>query len=212
MTGLRIALVDVSFWCLRAVGLVWIIAAVYFAVRRPGTAGQKVVHVARTFLPEPWLLLLVPALSVLVATVPATLWRDLTYWSPVLALPGLLCVLASTAFMCWARWSIGAMWAGRPLVQQEHDLCTDGPYRLVRHPIYTGFAGLALGCMLVLGFGRMLAVVLATVAFVGWRIRVEEGLMIAAFGDRYRRYRREVPALVPRLLRPGGRERVGTRR
>jgi protein-S-isoprenylcysteine O-methyltransferase Ste14 len=99
--------------------------------------------------------------------------------------------------MCWARLAIADMWAGRPLVQEQHDLRTTGPYRIVRHPIYTGIAGLALGGMLVGGFGQLIAAFVGGLLFVAWRVTVEERMMIATFGDRYRSYRRQVPALLP---------------
>ncbi len=85
------------------------------------------------------------------------------------------------------------------------ELPTGGPYALVRHPIYTGVIGLALGQTMRSGFGGV-TVILAFV--LGWpirRVRVEDGMMLATFGDRYRTYRRGVRALVP-LPRLRGRE------
>jgi protein-S-isoprenylcysteine O-methyltransferase Ste14 len=175
----------------------WLAAAAYFAIRRPGSAGAKLIHFVRTLLPEPWLLVVAPVLLLLVARVPHAVWRDLHFWSTATAIAGAACVVASVALMCWARLAIGDMWAGRPLVQDQHDLRTSGPYRIVRHPIYTGIAGVALGGMLVGGFGELIAVFVGALLFVAWRVAAEERMMIATFGDRYRTYRRHVPALVP---------------
>jgi protein-S-isoprenylcysteine O-methyltransferase Ste14 len=200
--GMRAFLLDLTGWCGQFLGVFWVAAAAYFAIVRPGTVRQKLGYFARTFFPEPWLFLVIPVLFVLLALVPRATWRDLTVWNPVVAVVGAVLAVASVGLMCWARWSIGTMWAGRPLVQERHDLHTGGPYRIVRHPIYTGGVGVVSGAMLVAGFGEMTAVLLGTLAFVAWRVWAEERMMVAAFGDRYRGYRREVPALVP-FLRAG---------
>jgi protein-S-isoprenylcysteine O-methyltransferase Ste14 len=197
MSELRTSLIDLTSWCLDLVGLAWLVAAAYFALRLPGSAERKLLHFLRTLLPEPWLLVILPAVVVLIRLVPHGTWGRLVFWNPVIAILGMACVAASTALMLWARWALGTMWAARPLVQEQHELRTDGPYGIIRHPIYSGFAGLALGAMLVLGFGQMIAVFACMLLFVAWRVWAEERMMIATFGDRYRAYRRQVPALVP---------------
>jgi protein-S-isoprenylcysteine O-methyltransferase Ste14 len=85
--------------------------------------------------------------------------------------------------------------------RQNHELCTSGPYHIVRHPIYTGIVGLAPGATLVAGFGIMLVVLPCAVAFAVWRVYVEDRMMRATFCSRYDAYRRQVPALVP-MARP----------
>ena len=74
---------------------------------------------------------------------------------------------------------------------------TGGPYQLVRHPIYTGMIGVALGYTLLLYFGAMIPVLLLVVAWLGWRVRVEDRLMVATFGDRYREYQKRIRPLIP---------------
>jgi protein-S-isoprenylcysteine O-methyltransferase Ste14 len=199
MSELRTPLIDLTNWCLQVVGLAWLLAAVYFAVRLPDTPRRKLLHFLRTFLPEPWLLPFVPVLVIGIRLVPAGVWAHLRLWNPVLAIVGAALVAASTVLMLWARGALGTMWAGRPLLQEHHELRTDGPYRVVRHPIYAGFAGLAVGSMLVFGFGALVAVCAFALLFVAWRVWREERLLVATFGERYRAYRRQVPALVPLL-------------
>ena len=197
MTDVRTFLVQATLLCLQAVGLAWLLAAGYFALRVPGSWRTRTGHFLRTLLPEPWLLLAGPAVGVLLRLTPHAIWQHLTFWNPVLAVAGFAIVLGSTALMLWARWVLGRMWAGRPLVLQGHELCTSGPYRLVRHPIYAGIVGLALGGTLVAGFAQMLVVLAATIAFAAWRVRTEDRIMIATFGDQYRAYRSRVRALLP---------------
>jgi protein-S-isoprenylcysteine O-methyltransferase Ste14 len=121
-----------------------------------------------------------------------------------LELPGLVLLLASTGFTLWARLSLGRMWSASPnVLQAHHELRTDGPYAVTRHPIYTGMLGMLVGTVLLNGLGISLAFLVLGVAFVAGRIPVEERLMTATFPDEYPRYRRRVPRIVPgaQLLR-----------
>ena len=114
-----------------------------------------------------------------------------------LALLGGLLAVGSTALLLWARWVLGTMWASVPMVQEHHELRTDGPYGLVRHPIYTGLLGLITGSMLACGFGVWVAYLAVAVPWLLRRVRVEDDLMAGQFGAAYDTYRARVPALVP---------------
>jgi protein-S-isoprenylcysteine O-methyltransferase len=84
-------------------------------------------------------------------------------------------------------------------LKQNHTLVQSGPYRIVRHPIYTGLLVALLGTAVVLGELRcFLGVLLAAIA---WKIKSmsEETLMVQQFGDQYARYREQVKGLVPYL-------------
>ncbi|GES28718.1 hypothetical protein San01_12050 [Streptomyces angustmyceticus] len=146
--------------------------------------------------------------AVLVGHAPPSSWRHLQYWQPELALLGALLAAASTALLLWARWVLGTMWAGVPLVQEHHELRTDGPYRLVRHPIYTGLLGLIVGGMLACGFGVWVDYLVVAVPWLLRRVCLEDGLMGSQFDVAYDTYRARVPALIP-WTRPA---RVGSRR
>jgi protein-S-isoprenylcysteine O-methyltransferase Ste14 len=118
----------------------------------------------------------------------------LTFWI------GALLLAAGLAFAVWARIVLGRNWSGTVTVKHDHELVRSGPYRYVRHPIYTGlllgFAGTALALAQWRG---VLAVVIVFVAL--WRkLRLEERWMAEQFGAQYERYRREVAALLPFLL------------
>lgn len=188
-------------WAAELVGIFWLLAAVWFALRWPGSVPAKLRHFAITLLPEPWVLVLIPVYVVVLLVTPHRVWADLRYWDVVTGLLGLAVAVAGAALMVWARVVLGIMWAGRPMLQERHELCTRGPYRLVRHPIYTGLLALAAGGTLAAGRGAGLVLVVAMVALVAWRVPVEERMMITTFGDRYLDYRRRVPALVPAAKR-----------
>jgi protein-S-isoprenylcysteine O-methyltransferase Ste14 len=119
-------------------------------------------------------------------------------------LPGLALLVVSTGFTIWARLSLGRMWSASPdVVQADHELRTDGPYAITRHPIYTGLAGMLLGTVLLNGLGVTLAFLLVGAVFLATRIPIEERLMSKTFPDEYAQYRERVPRFVPRphLLR-----------
>lgn len=85
-------------------------------------------------------------------------------------------------------------------IAAEHQLVQSGPYRRLRHPIYTAVLGMYVGITLVSGqFHAVLA--LLAVAAVYWRkLRLEEAALENAFGQAYVAYRRETWALVPPLF------------
>ncbi len=110
---------------------------------------------------------------------------------------GLAFTAAGIGFAIWARLWIGRNWSGRVTIKEEHELIQDGPYAIVRHPIYSGFLLAILGTAIVHGEVRgLLALPLAA---VGWtfKLRLEESFMAQQFGTAYLDYKRRVKALVP---------------
>ena len=110
---------------------------------------------------------------------------------------GAALTFAGLAFALWARMLLGGNWSSSVTIKRDHELVVDGPYRWVRHPIYTGILVALAGTALAVGEWRAaLAVVFAAAAF--WRkLRIEEALMRRQFGDTYAQYAARVPALIP---------------
>lgn len=176
--------------------VVWLGTAVWFAAVRRDSLGGKVKHFLGTLLPEPWMIAGIVALVVAMSFVPRRVWDPVTWHvRPMLAL-GAVVIIAGSVLMVWARLALGTMWAGRPMIQQEHELRTGGPYQVVRHPIYTGLLALVGGAALLQG-GPSIVIF----AFVLWwllrRVRVEDRMLVGTFGASYEEYRHRVPALVP---------------
>lgn len=139
-----------------------------------------------------WALLVVPR-----AFPPAltTRFRPPGRLSPLV---GTLLVVAGLALTGWARWHIGRNWSGIITLKQDHTLIRTGPYRSVRHPIYSGLLLALIGTALAIGEWRgVLAVAAALVAFL-WKIRVEEAYMLRTFPE-YDAYRRHSASLIPLL-------------
>lgn len=110
---------------------------------------------------------------------------------------GALLTLAGLLFTVWARIHLGRNWSGTVTVKRDHELITSGPYRFVRHPIYSGLLLAFIGSALARAELRgVLAVVLAFWAF--WhKLRIEEQWMREQFGEAYDEYARRVAAIVP---------------
>ena len=143
-------------------------------------------------------------LAVLLLTWPRfsgrTLTRHFLATSPVTFWIGAICLLAGLSFSVVARRSLGGNWSSTVTLKQDHTLTRCGPYRIVRHPIYSGILLAVLGGVLARGEWRdLVALVLFFVAFMR-KIQIEERFMLDQFGDAYVQYRRDVAALIPGFL------------
>jgi protein-S-isoprenylcysteine O-methyltransferase Ste14 len=82
-------------------------------------------------------------------------------------------------------------------IKQDHTLVLRGPYRIVRHPIYTGLLIALTGSALQYGYLRSLAGILLAGFGLWLKSLFEEQFMTHRFGDEYLAYRQRVCALVP---------------
>jgi protein-S-isoprenylcysteine O-methyltransferase Ste14 len=113
-----------------------------------------------------------------------------------------LLVLASLLFVTAAVRTLGKQWSLQARVLEHHELIRRGPYRIVRHPIYTGMFGMLIATSLTQG--QWLGLVIASVVYylgTAMRIRSEEKLLREQFGSEYDEYARKVPAFIPIRLR-----------
>jgi len=110
---------------------------------------------------------------------------------------GAALTVAGIVFAIWARIQLAGNCSSDVTVKRDHELMVDGPYRWVRHPIYSGILVALAGTALAVGEWRgAVAVVLAFAAFLR-KLRIEEALMHLQFGEASARYADQVPALIP---------------
>jgi protein-S-isoprenylcysteine O-methyltransferase Ste14 len=112
---------------------------------------------------------------------------------------GIAIIMAGLGFAVWARLHLKANWSGMVTVKQDHQLIRSGPYRWVRHPIYSGMI-LAMAGTAVEN-GRLRGILAVLLVFFGFWIksRREEQFMRQTFGEQYEVYRQSTGALLPRL-------------
>ena len=116
-----------------------------------------------------------------------------------IAWTGILITCTGVALAIWARYCLGVYWSARVTLKEGHQLIRSGPYRFIRHPIYTGMFVGVVGTALVVGEWRgVLAVALVLAAHSHKALR-EERLLATEFGAEYASYRRSTGFLFPRL-------------
>jgi protein-S-isoprenylcysteine O-methyltransferase Ste14 len=124
--------------------------------------------------------------------------RVLPPW-PALYWAGLSLTIGGLGFSTWARAVLGANWSGTVALKVGHELVQAGPYRWIRHPMYSGvlvaMAGTALASGRVHAFAGFVIALLA----LWYKSRIEETWMKQAFGASYSVYARATWALFPWL-------------
>jgi protein-S-isoprenylcysteine O-methyltransferase Ste14 len=118
----------------------------------------------------------------------------LTAW-----LAAVLCVIG-LAFASWARITLGRNWSGIVTLKEGHELVESGPYRFVRHPIYTGILTMFFATAMALGHLAGFAATLLVFASFWIKLRDEEQLMLQQFPERYAIYRQRVKRVIPFVL------------
>lgn len=124
---------------------------------------------------------------------------SLAVHSPVLGVIGAVMFVAGLALAVWARVHLGRNW-GMPMTERvDPELITSGPYRRIRHPIYTGLLLAMLGTALATNLvGLIIPVLLGAVFY--YAATVEERSMTAAFPAEYPAYRASTKMLIPFIL------------
>jgi protein-S-isoprenylcysteine O-methyltransferase Ste14 len=97
----------------------------------------------------------------------------------------------------WARRTLAGNWSSDVTFKQGHELIKAGPYRFVRHPIYTGLLIMSLGTAFEIGrLHCWLSIPLTAFGF--WiKLSQEERLLLRHFPTDYPAYQKQVKALVP---------------
>lgn len=117
---------------------------------------------------------------------------------PAIAWAGVGVGFAGLLVRLWALLTLRHRFTRTLLVHEGHTVERGGPYRFVRHPGYLGSLLTLNGIALASGRAPVFLLSLAaTAAAYAYRIRVEDAMLVAAFGAEYEAYRREVGALLP---------------
>ena len=120
-----------------------------------------------------------------------------THWTVVM---GIVTCVYGLSVTIWARRTLAGNWSSDVTFKQGHELIRTGPYRFVRHPIYTGLLIMSLGTAIEIGrLHCWLSIVLTSLGF--WiKLTQEERLLLRHFPDEYPAYQQQVKALVPFVI------------
>jgi protein-S-isoprenylcysteine O-methyltransferase Ste14 len=178
--------------CWIAFCLIWLISwfSANRAVKRSQSVGSRVLQIP--FYAAGIVLIFLSKLI----PIPALDFRLLPRSDPLTVVAALLTVIG-IAVAISARTNLGSNWSARATLKEGHELIESGPYRYVRHPIYTGLLLAFLGTALLRCSPRTLMGVVLFLGLFVWKIRIEERFLSAEFGAKYQDYRRRVKALIP---------------
>jgi len=125
-------------------------------------------------------------------------WRDIVIGrGDLVSLAAMFLSVFGLLTCLWARSTLGRNWSGIVMVKVGHELIQNGPYRFVRHPIYTGMLMLFLANVLLNGrLAGLLGFASLTLSF--WlKLKREETVMLKEFPESYPSYMKRVKRLVP---------------
>ena len=121
---------------------------------------------------------------------------------PLVAWAMVLVIAGGIALCCWARLHLGRLWSAGVSRKEGHRIVDTGPYRLMRHPIYTGFIVIYVGLGVLCANGLALAAVALLTLGLWLKARVEEQFLLAELGaEAYSDYKARTPMLVPGVPR-----------
>ena len=131
-----------------------------------------------------------------------TPWLDFAHVSvpATLRWAGIMLAFAGVAIVWGTHRALGRHWSGILELRENHRLIDSGPYRHIRHPMYTGFFIMSVGMALLTA--NLLVGLLQIAAFTATylaRVADEEAMMLDRFGDEYGGYMRRTGRLFPRL-------------
>jgi protein-S-isoprenylcysteine O-methyltransferase Ste14 len=185
----------VGFYCWMAISVYWTVAGRNIsAVRSAESSASRALHVFCYSAAQ--ILGLWPY--------PGWPFAEARVWAFPVILPfpsvrvpiGLVLAVGGTLFALWARRQLGRNWSGEVTIKVDHELIRSGPYRYIRHPIYTGLLALYIGVALI--SGRLQGVLSVALVSFGYarKIRQEERMLSQEFGAAWDDYRRHTRALL----------------
>jgi len=169
----------------------WISVTVYLTISAFGAKQETERHLLQSF-------------GLLFAIIAAFLLPHLSIFrflnfapiGPFLSGIGVILCLAGMAFLVWARLHLGRNWSQTVAVKKDHELVTSGPYRYVRHPMYSGGLLACIGSAIVCGGAWIFLLVILGSLFL-WRMGAEDKLLAQQFPNEYPDYKKRTKALIP---------------
>ena len=175
---------------------------ILFGISEMGLALVKRSHTGKSDRGSFGLLWVVILLCISLAIYGSYIWRGSAYGFHLAGYTlGALLFFVGMVLRWWAIIHLGRFFTVNVAIAKDHHVVSNGPYRLVRHPSYTGalLAFIGLGILVHNWMAALVLIVPITVAFL-WRIRIEEEALTAALGTAYTDYMTRTKKLVPFLF------------
>jgi protein-S-isoprenylcysteine O-methyltransferase Ste14 len=175
-------------------GMVWLMFVTYWSIAAKNRAADRNSESSTSrmrhavMLDLALLLLFIPVPFLTRYFLPAWRWR---------VAAGLSVQIASMLLAFWARRHLGRNWSAEVRVAENHSLVLTGPYRVLRHPIYSAMVGMFAGTAIVSAQWHALVAIVVLLIAYRRKIQMEEDAMGATFGADYDQYRRASWALLP---------------
>lgn len=132
-----------------------------------------------------------------------TPWLDFAAFQilPLIRTLASLVMLLNILFFGWIHFSLGNNWSPVLQIRKEQELITTGPYKFIRHPMYTCIFVHALMILLVSSNWLLgLAGLISFGVIYPFRVKTEEKMMLDTFGDQYTDYMKRTGRLLPKLF------------
>ncbi len=190
-SGLGLVLFDTSYF-------VWIVSELFGAVLVPRLRRRGATRVKRDRGSGALIIFTVFVSIILALSLGYAGVGPLPDW---VFYPGIFLMLVGVLVRQWAIAVLGRFFSLTVRVAEDHRVVVKGPYRLVRHPSYTGvlitFIGLALA---VQSSGALLMLLAVFSVSYGYRMRVEERVLQSELGQDYAEYMKRTKRLIPFLI------------
>jgi protein-S-isoprenylcysteine O-methyltransferase Ste14 len=178
-------------------GLLWLTLLTYWFVssfqKRTTVRGESHAR---------WLLRITPLMcgyALLLYRPPWPEWLGRRFVPPAVWIGalGVLLTAAGVALAVWARRHLGPNWSATISIRAGHELIGTGPYRRIRHPIYSGFVLATVGTVLTLGQMRGLVALAVVVLHFTRKAHEEDAWLAREFGAPFEAHRRRTGMFLP---------------
>ena len=189
---------DSHYW-LHCAAMAWIVFAAYWVIsaRKLKAAKQREPYRERVV----YIALMVTAYALTLNDRLSVGWLGKRFVpdSARIGAIGVALALVGIALAIWARWHLGQNWSATVTLKEGHELICTGPYRRIRHPIYTGMLVAFAGTALALGEYRGLIGLAMAVSSFFAKARKEERYLVQEFGAQFQQHIRHTGMFLPKL-------------
>jgi protein-S-isoprenylcysteine O-methyltransferase Ste14 len=187
---------------MRAVDLIiigcWVVLLFYWVAKAPKSKRNSHKDLRRIIMREAFIRIIILLMVLLVLSTHKISTNDITH-NVFREILGVAICISGIASAIWARHYLGKNW-GMPMThKQEPELVTTGPYRYVRHPIYSGMLLALLGTAIASSYAWILVMVMVAIYFM-YSALIEEKNMITIFPETYADYKNKTKMLIPFLV------------